>query len=91
LIEIPYITPASNDWKNLIFSNSKPAQTIAEIQPKNMVSCISFRMILIRLSKKCANEKHLTGIFKIIANTTTYLICLKPTRNLVGKITIQYL
>ncbi|MBT8368908.1 MAG: hypothetical protein KJP23_29805 [Deltaproteobacteria bacterium] len=89
MIEIPYITPASNDWKNFIFSNSRPAQTIAEIQPKNMVSCISFRMTVFRLSKKRANEQHLTGIFNIAANTTTYLTCLKSIRKLLGKITIQ--
>jgi hypothetical protein len=61
LIEIPYINPASNEWKNFIFSNSRPAQTIAEIQPKNMVSCISFRMAVIRLSKNRANEQCLDG------------------------------
>jgi len=46
-------------------------------------------MTVFCLSKKCANEQHLTGIFNIAANTTIYLTCLKSTRKLVGKITIQ--
>jgi len=45
---------AYSEWKNSIFSNSRPAHTKLEIQERNMMICINFSMIAHFRSKKCA-------------------------------------
>ena len=44
-----------NESKKSIFSSSRPVQTIAAIQPKNMVTFNSLRMVVFSLSKNYAN------------------------------------